>query len=82
MSARAEAPVEGMNFETAMAELEMIVGLLEKGEVKLEESITLYERGAKLKARCESLLKDAEARIERIRLNADGKPAGVAPLDG
>jgi exodeoxyribonuclease VII small subunit len=82
MSARAEAPVEGMNFETAMAELEKIVGLLEKGEVKLEESITLYERGAKLKARCESLLKDAEARIERIRLNADGKPAGVAPLDG
>ena len=82
MSARAEAPVEGMNFETAMAELEKIVGLLEKGEVKLEESITLYERGAKLKARCEGLLKDAEARIERIRLNADGKPAGVAPLDG
>ena len=82
MSARADAPVEGMNFETAMAELEKIVGLLEKGEVKLEESITLYERGAKLKARCESLLKDAEARIERIRLSADGKPAGVAPLDG
>ena len=49
-----------------MAELEKIVGLLEKGEVKLEDSITLYERGAKLKARCESLLKDAEARIEKI----------------
>lgn len=82
MSARAEAPVEGMNFETAMAELERIVGQLEKGEVKLEDSITLYERGAKLKARCESLLKDAEARIERIRLSADGKPVGTAPLDG
>ncbi len=82
MSARADAPVDGMNFETAMAELEKIVGQLEKGEVKLEDSITLYERGAKLKARCESLLKDAEARIERIRLSADGKPVGVAPLDG
>lgn len=82
MSARAESPVEAMNFETAMAELEKIVGQLEKGEVKLEDSITLYERGAKLKARCESLLKDAEARIERIRLSADGKPIGVAPLDG
>lgn len=82
MSARAEAPVEGMSFETAMAELEKIVAQLEKGEVKLEDSITLYERGALLKARCESLLKDAEARIERIRLNADGKPVGTAPLDG
>lgn len=82
MSEQAANAVEAMNFETAMAELEKIVGQLEKGEVKLEESITLYERGAKLKARCESLLKDAEARIERIRLSADGKPVGVAPLDG
>lgn len=82
MSARAEAPIESMTFETAMAELEKIVGQLEKGEVKLEDSITLYERGATLRARCESLLKDAEARIERIRLSADGKPVGVAPLDG
>jgi exodeoxyribonuclease VII small subunit len=70
-----------MTFEAAMAELEAIVGKLEKGDVKLEDSIALYERGAALKARCEGLLKEAEARIERIRLSADGKPAGVAPLD-
>lgn len=81
MSARAETPVGGMTFEAAMAELEAIVGKLEKGDVKLEDSIALYERGAALKARCESLLKEAEARIERIRLSADGKPTGVAPLD-
>lgn len=85
MTAKAAAPasaVESLSFEVAMEELERIVGQLEKGEVKLEDSIALYERGAALKARCESLLKDAEARIERIRLNADGKPAGTAPLDG
>lgn len=81
MSAK-DNPIATMNFETAMAELEKIVGQLEKGEVKLEDSITLYERGAALKARCESLLKEAEARIERIRLSADGTPAGLAPLDG
>jgi exodeoxyribonuclease VII small subunit len=75
------ASVEAMSFEAAMAELERIVGQLEKGDVKLEDSIALYERGAALKARCETLLKDAEARIERIRLNADGKPTGLAPLD-
>ena len=81
MSAK-DVQIAEMTFEAAMAELERIVGQLEKGEVKLEDSITLYERGAALKARCESLLKDAEARIERIRLSADGKPAGTAPLDG
>jgi exodeoxyribonuclease VII small subunit len=71
-----------LSFEAAMAELEKIVGQLERGDVKLEDSIGLYERGAALKAQCETQLKDAEARIERIRLNADGKPAGTAPLDG
>lgn len=81
MSAK-DVRIAEMTFEAAMAELEKIVGQLEKGEVKLEDSITLYERGAALKARCENLLKDAEARIERIRLSADGKPTGTAPLDG
>lgn len=73
--------VADLSFEAAMKELDGIVERLEKGAVELEESITLYERGAALKARCESLLKSAEARIEKIRLGADGKPAGVAPLD-
>ncbi|MBL8587734.1 MAG: exodeoxyribonuclease VII small subunit [Methylobacteriaceae bacterium] len=75
-------PVAKLNFEDAMKELDAIVSRLEKGEAALEESITLYERGAALKERCETLLKTAEARIERIRQGADGKPAGVVPLDG
>ena len=70
-----------MPFEAAMAELESIVERLEKGSVTLEESIQLYERGEKLKARCEALLKDAEMRIEKIAFGADGKPKGLVPLD-
>jgi len=69
-------------FEAALAELESIVDKLEKGSVALEESIQLYERGERLKAHCESLLKNAEMRIEKIALGPDGKPSGVAPLDG
>jgi exodeoxyribonuclease VII small subunit len=75
------ADVSKMPFEAAMAELEAIVDRLEKGSVTLEESISLYERGERLKARCEALLKDAELRIEKIALGADGKPKGVGPLD-
>ncbi len=80
MSAQA-ADIAKMPFEAAMAELEAIVERMEKGSVTLEESISLYERGEKLKARCEALLKDAELRIEKIALGADGKPKGVGPLD-
>ena len=71
-----------MPFETALAELESIVDRLEKGAVALEESIQLYERGERLKAHCDALLKDAEMRIEKITLSADGKPKGVVSLDG
>lgn len=70
-----------MPFEEAMRELETIVSGLEKGEVSLEASISMYERGEALKARCEALLKEAEMRIEKITLGADGKPAGSVPLD-
>jgi exodeoxyribonuclease VII small subunit len=76
-----DADIEKMPFETALAELESIVDRLEKGSVALEESIKLYERGETLKARCDALLKDAEMRIEKITLSADGKPKGVTPLD-
>ena len=71
-----------MPFETALAELESIVDRLEKGAVALEDSIKLYERGEALKAHCDALLKNAEMRIEKITLSADGKPKGVTPLDG
>lgn len=73
--------IEDMNFETALAELEEIVGKLETGRVDLEQSISIYERGEKLKAHCEGLLKKAEARIEKITLNKDGAAAGTEPLD-
>ena len=70
-----------MPFEAALAELESIVDRLEKGNVALEESIALYERGEALKARCDALLKDAEMRIEKITVGADGKAKGLTPLD-
>ena len=74
--------IEELSFEKALAELELIVGRLERGDVPLAESIAIYERGEVLKARCASLLKEAEERVEKIRLTPDGKPAGVEPLDG
>jgi exodeoxyribonuclease VII small subunit len=76
------ADIAAMPFEAALAELESIVDKLEKGAVALEDSIKLYERGEALKAHCDQLLKNAEMRIEKIALNADGKPKGVTPLDG
>ncbi len=76
------AEIADMPFETALAELEAIVDRLEKGAVALEDSIQLYERGKRLEAHCDSLIKNAEMRIEKIALAADGKPKGVQPLDG
>jgi exodeoxyribonuclease VII small subunit len=75
------ADVKKMPFERAIEELESIVKRLEEGKVPLEESVAIYERGEVLKARCEELLRQAEARVEKITLNADGKPAGSEPLD-
>jgi len=74
--------VQAMSFEKALAELEQIVGTLEGGKAPLAESIAIYERGEALKRHCETLLKAAEARIEKITLSRDGKPIGVEPLDG
>ena len=73
--------VKKLSFERAIEELESIVKRLEDGKVPLEESVAIYERGEALKARCEGLLKQAETRIERITLTADGKPSGTTPLD-
>jgi exodeoxyribonuclease VII small subunit len=73
--------VATMSFEDALRELETIVDQLEKGSVSLENSIELYARGEALKARCDALLKTAEARIEKITLGADGRPKGSEPLD-
>lgn len=73
--------VSGMSFEQAMAELERVVGQLERGDVPLEESIALYERGAALKAHCETKLKAAEERVEKITRGADGQ-VGTHPVEG
>ena len=73
--------VKAMSFEVALAELEAIVSKLESGQAPLAESIAIYERGEALKGHCETLLKSAEARIEKITLGRDGKPTGTEPLD-
>ena len=75
-------PIEEMSFEQALAALEDIVQQLERGDVPLDKSITLYERGEKLRAACQNRLDAAQARIEKIVAGADGKPTGTAPLDG
>lgn len=77
-----DTPVSELSFEAAMAELEQVVGRLETGDVPLEDSIKLYERGAALKARCEEKLKEAEEKVSQITLGADGAPTGTKPFDG
>lgn len=74
--------IEKLSFEDAMRELEATVGKLETGEATLEESIALYERGAKLRAHCEARLRAAEERVEKITLAANGQPTGAEPAEG
>ena len=73
--------VKKLSFERAIEELETIVKRLEDGKVPLEESVAIYERGEALKRRCEELLRQAEARVEKITTDASGEARGVAPLD-
>jgi exodeoxyribonuclease VII small subunit len=77
-----EKAVGDMSFEEAMAELERVVGQLESGNVDLEKSISLYERGAALKAHCEARLKAAEEKVAQITLDANGQPKGTTPVEG
>jgi exodeoxyribonuclease VII small subunit len=74
--------IKTMSFEAAMAELEKVVRDLESGNVELEKSIALYERGAALKAHCEAQLKAAEERVEKITLGEGGSPTGTTPVEG
>jgi exodeoxyribonuclease VII small subunit len=74
-------PVAEMSFEEAMAALEAVVTQLERGEVALELSIALYERGAQLKAHCAARLAEAEAKIEMIRAQ-EGRATGTTPAEG
>ena len=72
--------IKEMSFEDALKELEGIVAKLERGEAPLEESISIYERGAKLKAHCEGKLKDAQLKVEKIVLDGNGN-ASTVPFD-
>ena len=70
-----------MTFEQALAELEKVVGQLDSGDVPLNQSIALYERGAQLKAQCDAKLKAAEEKVAQITLDAKGQPTGTTPVD-
>ena len=77
-----DRPVDEMSFEEAMAELEQVLGQLERGDVALDDSINLYERGALLKKRCETKLREAEEKVAAITTDADGNPTGLKPVEG
>ena len=74
-------PVDKTSFEEALAELEGIVRQLEAGDVELEKSIAIYERGAALKAHCEARLKSAELKVEQIVQGASGPATEPASFD-
>jgi len=82
MSEGTNDDIKAMSFEKALEALEKIVDDLERGDVPLDESIRIYERGEALKAHCERLLKSAEDKVEKIRLSREDRPVGTEPLDG
>ncbi|HET7490789.1 MAG TPA: exodeoxyribonuclease VII small subunit [Bradyrhizobium sp.] len=81
MAENPQGDVRKLSFERALEELESIVKRLEEGKVPLEESVTIYERGEALKRHCEDLLRQAEARVDKITTDANGQPTGTEPLD-
>lgn len=81
MADDAPTPIASLSFEKALEELETIVGKLERGDVPLAESIAIYERGEALKTHCDKLLRQAEAKVEKIRTGSDGEAVGAEPLD-
>jgi exodeoxyribonuclease VII small subunit len=74
------AEIAAMSFEQALAELQELVKRLEKGDNKLDDAIKSYERGALLKRHCEAKLREAQMKVEKIVLGADGS-VGVQPMD-
>ena len=77
-----ESPdISAMSFEEALKALEDTVRRLEGGDVPLDESIALYERGEALRRHCQARLDAAQERIEKIVAGPDGKPTGTAPFD-
>ena len=76
-----DTPVSEMSFEQAMGELEQVVSQLDRGDVALDASIKLYERGALLKAHCEAKLREAEEKVALIKFDGT-KPVGTTPAEG
>ena len=76
-----DKPIPEMTFEEALAELEGVVTRLERGDVALDDSIKLYERGALLRKRCQDKLAEAEEKVSRITLGDGGQPTGTVPFD-
>jgi exodeoxyribonuclease VII small subunit len=70
-----------LSFEEALKRLEAIVQRLESGDATLDESISLYAEGDKLRAQCEARLQSAQARIDRLTVGGDGRPSGTQPFD-
>ena len=75
------ADISAMSFEDALKELEGIVGTLESGQAPLEKSIELYERGAQLKAHCETRLEAARLKVEKIVMGPQGQPDRTEPAE-
>ena len=73
--------IKALSFEEALAELETIVSKLERGDVGLEQSIEIYARGSDLRNHCQTKLKSAQAKIEKIQLSSSGEVAGTEPFD-
>lgn len=76
-----EPKISAMSFEEALKELESVVQSLEGGQVPLEQSIALYERGEALRAHCEGKLRDAELKVEKIVAGSAQDATGTAPFD-
>ena len=79
-SSSADPTLDSLSFEDALRELETIVQKLERGDVPLDDSIALYTRGEQLRAQCQKRLADAEARIEKLTVDASGAPSGAQPF--
>ena len=73
--------IADMTFEQALAELEQVVAKLERGDVPLDDSIALYERGALLRTHCQAKLAQAEEKVSKITLGDGGQPTGSQPFD-
>jgi exodeoxyribonuclease VII small subunit len=77
-----DKPIGEMSFEEAIREFETVVQKLDQGDVPLEDSISLYKRGAALRAHCEAKLRQAEEQVEQITLDSAGQATGTRPAEG